>query len=346
MNPPLPALGNGRSPLNDSQRDCRGAQYGTNLNYDSCLDAFRTFELGTYPSPIQVRKRNTGEGVFAIWLPYRLISGNGVCTIDIVRKGTADFDTTSGPELSRAMWKLINQCVRDEGGQGGVASNIGEHGTLGIILRSYNPSQVQCSRQADQRFGFDECHVLLDHIPADVAPLKTWGRLGDPDVDVGLPSMQASVAPQNCRFRVRAYSTDPTVRDQMTRFEAWQAAVALKGMCARLNKRGNYVEMGILPPGAGERGFRACFFAWYAVMLTPLLAAAVCKGRNKRLYMTIDDYLGGPEPHGGAVGEGRELGNRTQGVNGMGLTLGGDEGGEGEWEWLPDGDEPDDDERS
>ncbi|KAI4235597.1 MAG: hypothetical protein LQ352_008078 [Teloschistes flavicans] len=125
MNPPLPALGNGRSSLNDSQRDCRGAQYGTNLNYDSCLDAFRTFELGTYPSPIQVRKRNTGEGVFAIWLPYRLISGNGVCTIDIVRKGTADFDTTSGPELSRAMWKLINQCVRDEGGQGGVASNIG-----------------------------------------------------------------------------------------------------------------------------------------------------------------------------------------------------------------------------
>lgn len=75
MNPPLPALGNGRSSLNDSQRDCRGAQYGTNLNYDSCLDAFRTFELGTYPSPIQVRKRNTGEGVFAIWLPYRLISG-------------------------------------------------------------------------------------------------------------------------------------------------------------------------------------------------------------------------------------------------------------------------------
>lgn len=53
------------------------------------------------------------------------VLGNGLCTIDIVKKGTAEFDMSSGPELSRAMWKLINQCVRDEGGQGGVASNIG-----------------------------------------------------------------------------------------------------------------------------------------------------------------------------------------------------------------------------
>ncbi|KAI4104942.1 MAG: hypothetical protein L6R37_002985 [Teloschistes peruensis] len=102
---------------------------------------------------------------------------------------------SSGPELSRAMWKLINQCVRDEGGQGGVASNIGEHKTLGIILRSYNPSRVQCSRQADQHYGIDHCHVLLDHVPAEVAPLKTWGRLGDTGVDVGLPTMEAAAAP-------------------------------------------------------------------------------------------------------------------------------------------------------
>ncbi|KAL8628173.1 hypothetical protein Q9189_006109 [Teloschistes chrysophthalmus] len=184
------------------------------------------------------------------------------------------------------MWKLINQCVRDEGGQGGVASNIGEHKTLGIILRSYSPIQVQCSRQTDQHYGFDECHVLLDHVPAEVAPLKTWGRFGDAGVDVGLPTMEAAAAPQNCRFRVRAYGTDPGVRDQMTRFDAWQAAVALKGMCARFSRRGDFVMM----------------------------------GRNKRLYMTIDDYQsGGPSHHG------------TQG-----LTLGG--GGDGEWEWELDRD--------
>ncbi|KAL9576214.1 MAG: hypothetical protein Q9212_007287 [Teloschistes hypoglaucus] len=288
INLSLPVIGNEPSFLNDSLRKCNGAQYGTNLNYDSCLDAFRTFQLGAHPGDVLVGKRGIGEGNFAIWLPYRLISG---------RKGTAEYDTSSGTELSRAMWKLINQCVRDEGGQGGVASNIGEHKTLGIILRSYNPSQVQCSRQADQHYGFDECHVLLDHVPAAVAPLKTWGRLGDPGVDVGLPTMEAAAAPQNCRFCVRAYGTDPSVRDQMTRFDAWQAAVALKGMCARFSKRGEFVQM----------------------------------GRNKRLYMTIDDYRGGssldqapPVP--------RPPHHSTQG-----LTL----GEEWDWEWQPDRDASD-----
>ncbi|KAL8635813.1 MAG: hypothetical protein Q9228_006735 [Teloschistes exilis] len=262
LNFSLPPIGNERSFLNDSRRQCNGAQYGTNLNYDSCLDAFRTFELGTHPGDVLVGKRGIGQGQFAIWLPYRLVSGNGLCTIDIVKKGTAEFDMSSGPELSRAMWKLINQCVRDEGGQGGVASNIGplrsggseragkltlltgEHKTLGIILRPYNPSRVQCSRQADQHYGIDHCHVLLDHVPAEVAPLKTWGRLGDTGVDIGLPTMEAAAAPANCRYRVHAYGTDLTVQDQMTRFDAWQAAVALKGMCARFSKRGEFVQMG------------------------------------------------------------------------------------------------------
>ncbi|KAL8686395.1 MAG: hypothetical protein Q9218_007136 [Villophora microphyllina] len=291
-NPTLPATGNGGSSLNDLQIDCHESQYGTNLNYDSCLDAFRTFELGSNTNPVQVRKRGTGEGVFAIWLPYRLISGNGVCTIDIVKKGTADFEVTSGAELSRATWKLINKCVRDEGGRGGVASNIGRSATLGIILRSYNPTQVQCSPHPNQHYGFDECHVLLDYIPADVAPLKTWGPRGEPGVDVGLPVSQSSVPPQNCRFRVRAYSAASTVRDQMTHFDAWQAAVALKGMCARFNQGGHFVQM----------------------------------GRNKRLYMTIDDFH-----NGGSGGGPVEMGNRTQGVNGMGLTMGGH--GEEQWDF-------------
>ena len=42
-------------------------------------------------------------------------------------KGRAPSEKTTGQEIARAAWKLMNQCVRDEGGQGGVVSNIGNY---------------------------------------------------------------------------------------------------------------------------------------------------------------------------------------------------------------------------
>lgn len=51
--------------------------------------------------------------------------GDGRCVFDIVMKGTAPHETTTGQEIARAASELLNECVRDQRGQAGVASNIG-----------------------------------------------------------------------------------------------------------------------------------------------------------------------------------------------------------------------------
>lgn len=53
--------------------------------------------------------------------------GDGRCTFDIVIQGRRNFESTTGAELGRAAWKLMNECVRDQGGQGGVLSNLGKN---------------------------------------------------------------------------------------------------------------------------------------------------------------------------------------------------------------------------
>ena len=40
-------------------------------------------------------------------------------------KGTSPSEMTTGQDIARAAWKLLNECVRDQGGQGGVLSNLG-----------------------------------------------------------------------------------------------------------------------------------------------------------------------------------------------------------------------------
>lgn len=40
-------------------------------------------------------------------------------------KGSAPSETTTGKEIARAAWKLLNECVRDQDNQGGVITGIG-----------------------------------------------------------------------------------------------------------------------------------------------------------------------------------------------------------------------------
>ena len=58
---------------------------------------------------------------------------------------------------------------------------------LGIILRSYDPSDIYCYSQP-QRYDDDECATLLNTIPAEVVPSITWGPVLRPGVDMKLPT--------------------------------------------------------------------------------------------------------------------------------------------------------------
>ena len=56
-----------------------------------------------------------------------LLLDDGLCVFDIVRRGTGPPERSSGSEIARAAWRLMLQCVRDGGGQGGIVSGIGTH---------------------------------------------------------------------------------------------------------------------------------------------------------------------------------------------------------------------------
>ena len=64
---------------------------------------------------------------------------------------------------------------------------IGQRGTLGIILRSYDPSHINCGTVTQRYTENDNCDQLLQTIPADVAPPRNWGPRNHRGVDKILP---------------------------------------------------------------------------------------------------------------------------------------------------------------
>ncbi|KAL8992122.1 MAG: hypothetical protein Q9169_007352, partial [Polycauliona sp. 2 TL-2023] len=101
-------------------------------------------------------------------------------------RGRAVSETTTGEDVARAAWKVMNQCVRDEGGVGGIISGIGQHGTLGIIIRSYDPVDVNCGGDP-QAYDATSCDALLNELPANPGPERTFGPQHTTGVDVRLP---------------------------------------------------------------------------------------------------------------------------------------------------------------
>lgn len=59
---------------NDYEPDCKGAQYGTNIRYESCLDAFGTFKNGGAANPVRIGRRSTGTD-YAQNVPWKWVSG-------------------------------------------------------------------------------------------------------------------------------------------------------------------------------------------------------------------------------------------------------------------------------
>ncbi|KAI4275815.1 MAG: hypothetical protein LQ337_002916 [Flavoplaca oasis] len=199
-------------------------------------------------------------------VPVRWISEDGLCVFDIVKRGTGPAERTSGYQIARAAWQLMNQCVRDSGGQGGVVSGIGQSGSLGVFIRKNNPVDVQCDEEP-QTYGRDACARLLLSLPAAVQPRRVFGayaaRAAGERVDELIPTYYANeelyydfnklnLAPHpdppyhQCRIGIWPMDEEEvmTIVDTATWFEVWQAATALVGMCARRGLSGNFLNFG------------------------------------------------------------------------------------------------------
>lgn len=92
---------------------CSGPRYGRGLDWQSCLTAWakipRTAKRTTYGAHIY-------RGLKDVTAPYRYLSDDGLCAIDITLSiqtdlGSLGWDVTTGLGLSERAEALLRQCV-------------------------------------------------------------------------------------------------------------------------------------------------------------------------------------------------------------------------------------------
>ncbi|KAL9627443.1 MAG: hypothetical protein Q9204_006561 [Flavoplaca sp. TL-2023a] len=134
---------------------CSGDEYRTGLSPSSCRDA-----LNQIPKDDR-RLRKFGPAIPSgrdggVHLPYRFISSDGLCTLDIVLQDHASESLSSYAKLHDAASSLVRQCAVLKG-EGGIAMNIG----------TSSPSYHQLERYAAQH---TPSHPI--HLPPSSAPHK------------------------------------------------------------------------------------------------------------------------------------------------------------------------------
>ena len=98
-----------------------------------------------------------------VGLPYRFLSPDGFCAIDIVSKPGATSERASLWEVKQGAFACIAKCVQGNPSTGGIARNIGNKNKLAVIVRSYAP-KVQCASSPGTAPILGSCSRLLDTV--------------------------------------------------------------------------------------------------------------------------------------------------------------------------------------
>lgn len=205
---------------------CNGKSFGRNLNVVSCTDALNSMSDFHLPRTFGER----GEGDWDVPLPFRFLSRDGLCAIDVSHKAGTLFDTIIPTVMKLNVEALLNICVKGTPNQGGVATNIGENGALSVRMTPYRPN-VHCEGP-NTGPPPRTCRKILDQLPVDGTQRK-FGRRDDPEAQVLVPR-QWSTSERRCTFVVDTiFSTD--VSDF---YKLWAAAIAVEVMCVESRGEG------------------------------------------------------------------------------------------------------------
>ncbi|KAL2042513.1 hypothetical protein N7G274_005006 [Stereocaulon virgatum] len=228
----------------DLEFDCN-SRFGTDLAYDSCSDAIASFQV-PFTGFLIIGPREDGHQ-YNFNLPWRWISGDGRCTFDIVKHEDVEYGMATAAELTYAATSLMHICIRTRGGVGGIVNGVGWGGSLGLVMRRFDPSHIECEEEADPPFP-DHCEELEQTMQATVSPLFVFGPQGGRGVTQGLPATFVTEPPDGCLLLIDRLDELPaSTIDTSTYHEIWEDTVAIQGMCVRYNREGRVV-------GAGDYG--------------------------------------------------------------------------------------------
>lgn len=155
---------------------CKGTRYDYGLKSQSGIDAWRSI-----PAKNQTRftfgARTMGQ--FEVQLPYRVLSTDGLCAVDIRERPGAKWDSATWAEISVKAREIVDSCVLLLSQKLGVTvGGVGAKGGLSATVRSYKPD-VTC-RSYPSYVDRGICSILLNKLPVARIPFvfTRTGRTG------------------------------------------------------------------------------------------------------------------------------------------------------------------------
>jgi len=230
---------------------CNGKAYGKNLKVASCLQALSKMPQSTSAFTFGER----GYGNWDAVLPYRVLSSDGLCAIDINHKANIMSDEISPMDLRQSVGLVIDICVKGKPNEGGVVSNIGKHGNLAIRVMPYKPS-VRCGSPISIPLITD-CKWMIDLMPVN-GTKETFGQKTDidPKITVKLP---ATFTTRLRRCQLFLDTLVPGVgQDTYDWYKIWAAATAIESMCLHGGRNGMAMQLGQFAEQSDSGNGRKC----------------------------------------------------------------------------------------
>lgn len=209
---------------------CNGAAYGRNLKLRSCVAAIEI--MSNEPSIVTFGQR--GKGTWDANLPFRWLSRDGQCAIDLGHTQEFESDAIKAIDLQEIAKALLNICVVERGrlpNEGGLVTNIGENGNLLLRMVKYKPS-VTCGPD-NSGPPWPTCRYVVDNMPTG-GRKETFGPRDDRETTVPLP-WGVTAGPRICKVVVDGTEAG-AVKDTGTWYTMWLAANAVDYMSVMITR--------------------------------------------------------------------------------------------------------------
>ena len=235
---PVPDLGSSKtSNLTASLPACNGRLYGRNLRLSSCMQLYHA--MSSYTVPQTFGERSTGY--YDAPLPFRYLSHDGLCALDLAHAAGVMSDTIAPVDLKVAARLLISVCVAQAPNEGGLLTGLGQNKALALRLVPYRPTVI-CGPD-NSGPPWLSCRDIVDRMPANNKK-QIFGPKEDARTTVVLP-WKYTTTRQRCGLFVDGTEPGRTT-DTSDWYKIWAAANAVDFMCTQLGRNGSATRLGEL----------------------------------------------------------------------------------------------------
>ena len=196
----------------------------------SCVQVLHA--MSSDPDPITLGAR-TFSARFDAPLPFRYLSHDGLCAVDINNSPGVDFDTVSPLELKEAAHLLIQVCVALMPSTGGFINGLGVNKGLWMRVVPYRPT-VLCGPEGSGP-PWITCRNVIDVMSAG-SEKQTFGPRDWDNTTVPIPFAHTTDA-RRCALLI--YATSPgKISASADWYRLWLAANAIDYICIQLGRKG------------------------------------------------------------------------------------------------------------